>query len=339
MRLLPRRSAAIDKTGAKHLEWSGLRGGDLDLSVRTRPSATVCLTGYARRIVQSSNLNLSMDVGSDSLLCVAPGPHELCVDVDLEKSCRLRLAPRSSLVCIDWVRFPPPEELGGPNLLSWAARLGGYRSTSEVRQRDGVTARDTFSYELGGCKWAALSLELGAACSDAANLVVSGPRASGVADALRSLAASTDRPSSVSGCVLHEIHVHKLASAGVLGAARLRVREVAGDGDGQPVLVARLTTELSEDMYRLLALCLAPLQPQLGLLPYADRLCASATQRPPRREPRQRLSSGASAMHLFSTQPSIRMPPVAPPPPFPKVPHLPPPSYPSSFGKLPDPCC
>jgi len=322
MRLLPRRSPAIDKLGTQHLEMGPLRGGSLDLSVRSSPGATLCLTSRSTRIVQPATLNLNIDVGEESLLCLAPGPRELCGEGDLEQTYRLRLTPHSSLVCIDWARFPPPHELGGPDLLGWAARLGGYHSTSEVVQRDGVTARDTFSYEMGGAKWAALSFDLGAACSDAVSIIVSGSRASGVAEALRT-----------SGVAVHK------ASAGMLGAARLHVREVAAEGDdSQPVLIARLTTELSEDAYRLLALCLLPLQSELGHLPYADRLRAAATQRPPRQEPIQ--------------QPSLRMPPVAPDPPpfapppswapphFGKVPHFAPPSFapPPSF-RMPEPCC
>lgn len=294
-------------------------------------------------------MSLSLDVGTDSLLCVAPGPREISSEGDLEQTQRLRLSPRSSIVCIDWLRFPPPCELGGPNLLSFA-RLGSYHSTSEVHYVTGadhstttkLTARDTLSYELGGSKWAALSLDLGAACSDVASVVVSGPRARGTADALRALAATTE--TSAHGGTLHELNVHKLASAGVLGASRVNVREVEGGGGEQPVLIARLATELGEDMYRLLALCLDPLKLQLGNLPYSDRLRASATQRSPcsATEPPHQVSS---APRMFPPLPHVQLPFFTPPsfarqPVFPPAPFPPPPAFQGPRSdRLPEPCC
>ena len=170
-------------------------------------------------------------------------------------------------------------------LLAWAARLGGYNSQSEVHAA-GMTVRDSFSYELGGMRWASLSLEMGAPCSDVVSIIVSGPRAAGVANTLHGLVAASSRASTsiVTSCELHGLDggdEGRLSAVGLLGAARLNIQETAEEGSDQPVLIARLAATFSEDANRLLAHVLAPLGSELGHVPYSASAWMSRSAKPP----------------------------------------------------------
>lgn len=64
----------------------------------------------------------------------------------------------------------------------------------------------------------------------------------------------------------------------LLGKVRMQVDEIAPAGGGPPLTVGRITSEHEEDMLRVLALTLRPLESSVGFAPYTKDLHAAHTE-------------------------------------------------------------
>jgi len=104
-----------------------------------------------------------------------------------------------------------------------------------------------------------------------ATVLLSGPRAHAVMTKFRDLDAD------LAFLDVNDRWTSKHAMLGLRGDAHLALQNVSLGDEEQSLIVARIGTEQREDMHRLLHHCLAPLEAELGVAPYARMLKASKT--------------------------------------------------------------
>ena len=104
-----------------------------------------------------------------------------------------------------------------------------------------------------------------------ATVLLCGPRAHAVTSQFRDLDAD------LAFLDVNGRWTSKHSVLGLRGDAHLALQNVSLANDEQKLVVARISTEHREDMHRLLHHCLAPLEAELGVAPYARMLKASRT--------------------------------------------------------------
>ena len=343
-RLLPLRGALAGAAGAATCVLGsyggGLLGGDqVDVHVEAEADATLVLGTQASTKVYRTNADAARQriharVHPGALLVFTPDPLVPFANSAYEGAQRFDLHRGSSLVAVDWLG-------GGRTLCGERWAFNSYSSRTEARlveeegERDRLALVESLSLQPGCPVSRAASFDVGGVSRDAAvSVLVSGPRASGVAAQLHAAAALlAQRRTGGKGVrdardgepsVLHneaqaaagDAVVGKQLVAGLLGDIVLGVSDVPlprtsadDESEERPVLtLARLVAEYNEDVYRVLNHCLAPLKPAVGVTPYSDRVHASAAA-PPAVLQAAYLSGGRSGEHRTSRW---RRPPVLP---------------------------
>ena len=298
----------------------GLLGGDtVDLDVKAEPGATLVLgTQASTKVFRTksahdftpSSQKLDATIHPGALLCYVPDPLVPFADSAYEGIQKYDLHKGGSVVAVDWVGSG--RAICGER---WAFR--SYSSRTEARlvdeegRREAPALVEAVSLQPGCHVRRAASFDVGGVSRDAAvSVVVGGPRAACVAERLVAAAAVLAQRRTGKGVkdaregipsVLHDTTAvengqqnHELLD-GLLGDLLLGVSEVplpqkphppTKDGDDPPpppevLTVARLVAEYNEDVYRVLNYCMAPLKPELGAVPYSDRMHAKRAAIPP----------------------------------------------------------
>eukprot|EP00929_Paragymnodinium_shiwhaense_P084146 TRINITY_DN44983_c0_g1_i1.p1 TRINITY_DN44983_c0_g1~~TRINITY_DN44983_c0_g1_i1.p1 ORF type:complete len:679 (+),score=139.52 TRINITY_DN44983_c0_g1_i1:86-2122(+) len=312
-RLFPVMSPGVEKVGAAGFFLGGYGGGVLggdhvQLDVRVGAGATLLgRTQGTTKIYRTNRLAsvqlLEAEIDCEGLLVLAPDAIMPFKDARYEQRQRFYLAEGASAVVVDGVscgRASRGERWDFRHFSSsseyFDAATKEFERTSEPSSSSSARAMPFLSDaivmdapERGGSNW---SMDLGGVERDAfASVVAIGPRAAKVAAELGRVAAAVaarngarvageTAPASGPGSSSGYPDVHEIALPTLGGAVCMGVSHGIPGGRSD-VAMARIVGELPEDVLRVVAACLSPLEEAVGEGPYADRLHGtSAAARP-----------------------------------------------------------
>ncbi|KAJ1460509.1 UreD urease accessory protein-domain-containing protein [Pelagophyceae sp. CCMP2097] len=271
-------SACSKRAGAAHICIANLGGGfvtgdhvAVEVDVRAGATLHVGTQASAKVYKGTAGQRISANVGAGALLVYAPDATVPFALSSFDAETAYALDAQASLVCVEWVQ-------GGRTLNGERWAFDKYQARTTWTANGKLLAKDAVLLDARSRK----HFDLGNARYDHAVTVgVFGARGSAVAErfdrvarllAQRRGARTAPAPAPAGDA----------APAGELGdafLATLRGGVVLGcSRDGSEVLfTARLVATFSDDVYRILHACLAPLRSDLGFEPYDDRIHATTS--------------------------------------------------------------